>query len=550
MLNVDEAYQNWPWHIRYTLAFSLMLLALVIRFETLPSPGTHTWVTFYPAVITAFYLCGTKAGVIVAILSGLIGHYYFVPPFYAFAADLKTYTSLAYFYLTCFLIGYSITRLHNYSEARQQAEKQLQRAIMATETAKNRLEHLLKNSPAIMYSCRSSGDFGANFISDNVTNQLGFQPDDFINDSSFWLTHIHPDDQPAILENLKVMLTGDLHRYEYRFLGKNGDFHRMQDEFAVLRDSDGHPLELIGYWVDVTDRWEIEKISRLRQFSLDHTNEQVYWLDIDARVIDVNQTAYQKLGYTREELLRCKVMDVDPSFPADKWAAHWQQLKENGSLRFESTHQTKAGKTYPVEISVNYFEYDHMGYACAVVRDITERKQLENTLKFQAQTDFLTGVSSRGYFMEQAELELNRALRYSNPVSVLMMDIDFFKQINDTYGHRAGDNVLKELAEACRQTLREVDIIGRIGGEEFAILLPETETEVAAKVAERLREVLAMAKVPLEAGGQAIHFTVSIGLTSLSNPQDNIETLLNLADRALYQAKNSGRNKVCLTGDC
>lgn len=137
-------------------------------------------------------------------------------------------------------------------------------------------------------------------------------------------------------------------------------------------------------------------------------------------------------------------------------------------------------------------------------------------------------------------------IRDSNPLCTLMMDIDFFKQINDDYGHMAGHNMLKKLAEVCQLTLRKVDIIGRIGGEEFAILLPETQMDVAAKVAERLREALARIKVHLETGGQPIHFTVSIGLTSMSTREDNIDVLLNVADNALYQAKNSGRNKVCI----
>ncbi len=179
------------------------------------------------------------------------------------------------------------------------------------------------------------------------------------------------------------------------------------------------------------------------------------------------------------------------------------------------------------------------------LRDITERKLFESELKRQARIDHLTGVSNRGYFMDQAELELSRAVRYNKPLSLYMLDIDFFKKVNDSYGHKIGDLVLIKLAEVCRQTLREVDIIGRVGGEEFVILLPETDLDEATEVAERLRESIAKSKVPLE-GGLPLHFTVSIGVTSLVSRDDNLDVLLNLADKALYEAKEKGRNRVCV----
>lgn len=177
--------------------------------------------------------------------------------------------------------------------------------------------------------------------------------------------------------------------------------------------------------------------------------------------------------------------------------------------------------------------------------DVTERKLLALELERQAHVDYLTGVSNRGRFVEQAEQELNRAIRYGSDLSIFMMDIDFFKKINDAHGHKIGDAVLKKLTEICRETLRSVDIIGRVGGEEFAILLPETDMDVATDVAERLREVIAGTPVSLD-GDQSLHFTVSIGVTSLASRDDDMDVLLNKADKALYEAKNTGRNKVCV----
>jgi diguanylate cyclase (GGDEF)-like protein/PAS domain S-box-containing protein len=182
---------------------------------------------------------------------------------------------------------------------------------------------------------------------------------------------------------------------------------------------------------------------------------------------------------------------------------------------------------------------------CGISTDITERELLKEQLEQQAHQDFLTGLFNRRHFLEQGELELSRVQRYGEALSVFMLDVDYFKKINDTYGHKTGDMVLQQLSDILRQTLRTVDIIGRIGGEEFAILLPETDLQEATEVAERLREIIASTEVAREAG-MPLHFTASIGVAALTGKNVNLDTLLSQADQALYQAKESGRNKVCV----
>lgn len=182
---------------------------------------------------------------------------------------------------------------------------------------------------------------------------------------------------------------------------------------------------------------------------------------------------------------------------------------------------------------------------CGISTDITEFELLKGKLEQQARQDYLTGLFNRRFFMEQGHAELVRAQRYGHALSVLMLDIDYFKKINDRHGHQAGDAVLKRLADVMREILRNVDIIGRIGGEEFAVLLPETDLQRAAEVAERLREEATRAVVTLVTG-IPLHFTVSIGVASLEGKDVDLNTLINQADRALYQAKENGRNRVCL----
>lgn len=124
-----------------------------------------------------------------------------------------------------------------------------------------------------------------------------------------------------------------------------------------------------------------------------------------------------------------------------------------------------------------------------------------------------------------------------------MLDLDDFKHINDTYGHKAGDIVLTQVALICRNVLREIDIIGRLGGEEFAVVLPETDVDYAIEVAERLREVVAQTRISIN-DNTSLHMTVSIGITSLAPWHDNVDALLLSADKALYLAKGAGKNRV------
>ncbi|MDK9720809.1 MAG: diguanylate cyclase [Rhodospirillales bacterium] len=182
-----------------------------------------------------------------------------------------------------------------------------------------------------------------------------------------------------------------------------------------------------------------------------------------------------------------------------------------------------------------------------VLLDITHRKKMEEELRRMATTDPLTGIINRRHFMDIAATEMERARRYFHPLTAMMLDIDFFKRVNDTYGHAAGDEVLKALTKACASLLRKGDAIGRLGGEEFAILLPETGLEGATHLAERLRQ--AFETTPVQYGGDAINFTASIGVAQITPADHVIDTILTRADDALYEAKRNGRNKVAVKAD-
>lgn len=206
--------------------------------------------------------------------------------------------------------------------------------------------------------------------------------------------------------------------------------------------------------------------------------------------------------------------------------------------------ESKSGRRFWGQILVSVLREDAgelSGYS-VVIRDATERKVTTDDLERLLTTDHLTGASNRAHFFQVAAVEMTRAKRHERPLSLVMLDADHFKRINDSAGHKAGDEVLKRIVLEARSILRASGVIGRLGGEEFALLLPSSAAHEAAAIAERLRA--SVEQVRIEIDGHSLSATVSLGVASLSEFDIDLDDLLAAADRALYEAKRSGRNCV------
>lgn len=178
--------------------------------------------------------------------------------------------------------------------------------------------------------------------------------------------------------------------------------------------------------------------------------------------------------------------------------------------------------------------------------DVSARKAMEAQLIALATADSLTGAANRRHFLDRAEAEIQRSARYGHPLSLALLDLDHFKKVNDTHGHHVGDQALQHLCRVLAGILRDVDVLGRMGGEEFAALLPETDLARAARVAERMRAALEAAPVPLAEG--ALTLTLSAGVAAIGPDAPTIDALLRKADAAMYEAKSEGRNRVKVAG--
>jgi len=175
--------------------------------------------------------------------------------------------------------------------------------------------------------------------------------------------------------------------------------------------------------------------------------------------------------------------------------------------------------------------------------ELEKKKKLEKELTFQASTDSLTGLMNRRSFFSVCSKEMKRAIRSNTELSFLTVDIDKFKDVNDTYGHPFGDEVIRSIADLMIENTRDMDYVGRIGGEEFAILMPATDIDSAFQMADRLRINIAKYKIIFE--NEMTQVSISIGLSCLRREDSEIETIVDRSDKALYEAKESGRNKVC-----
>ena len=221
------------------------------------------------------------------------------------------------------------------------------------------------------------------------------------------------------------------------------------------------------------------------------------------------------------------------------------KFKEHGRLQGEEICLLAAdGSELWILLSMVPVVYDGEPSVLSTLVDFTDRKRLEIELQRLATTDALTGAANRRCFLEHADAELARSRRYGLEMSLVMMDVDHFKRINDTLGHARGDAALCHLVQLCAQIVRKQDLLGRLGGEEFALLLPQTSLEDATHLVERLRHHIEISGLELQPGSAPTSLTASFGVTALRPEDLRVEELLGRADQALYRAKDGGRNRV------
>ncbi|MFQ5381027.1 MAG: diguanylate cyclase [Dehalococcoidia bacterium] len=301
---------------------------------------------------------------------------------------------------------------------------------------------------------------------------------------------------------------------------------------------------------DISERIRVEDQLRLASVVFESVPQAVVVTDASGEIASVNPAFMNITGYEERDVLgKCMELIASAEGKSELDRVVHTGLGSSGRWDGEIENRRKTGETFPAWWSVTDVRDGNgkLRHYVSVLSDITERKRTEAMLRHLATHDPLTGLGTRGALDAKLAEEVARSVRYGRPLSLLMVDVDHFKQVNDEYGHQSGDEVLRTLGRLLESSKRRVDYAARYGGEEFVLILPETSADDAGIYAERLRASVMNSPVHLT-GGASVGVTISIGVAALSGDAHTPELLIAAADQAMYEAKSAGRNRVRVAG--
>jgi diguanylate cyclase (GGDEF)-like protein/PAS domain S-box-containing protein len=369
----------------------------------------------------------------------------------------------------------------------------------------------------------------------------------------------HPDDREPELLLVNQMIAGASNEYrlEKRYFHKNGSIIWINTTVSLVKGARNSPAYFITVVEDITDRKNVQfkwqKEMRFFERAVNSSLAGIYIYNINQGKNEFISMAYTDItGYTIDDINQFSPEEFAQLFHEDDVDSVFKHIDkiinalDESYSEVEYRFKKKAGGWVWCLSRDKVFSWDENNRAESFIGtfvDITRIKNLELELKDQARLDYLTGVDNRRSLNEKLNHEFNRSQRYKRSFSLLMIDIDNFKEINDTYGHNIGDDILVHLARQIKQIARDSDTTARYGGDEFIVILPEVGREQALMMAERIRDEFgASSSEFFKQNGQKP--TISVGVSTLDENLSSSADLMKAADVALYQAKAAGRNNV------
>lgn len=382
------------------------------------------------------------------------------------------------------------------------------------------------------------------YVSPQAAGLLGYDLEEWLQ-PHFLQAHAHPDDLPRVRESrVEAIDEGRACELDYRLRHKDGHFVWVHHLTGARTDDDPVPRKMIrGMLFDISERKLVEQRLMLAGQVFETASEGIMLTDAQNRIVSVNPAFEVITGYPAAE-----VMGKDPKFlnaglqDPGHYKAMWHGLERENRWEGEVWNRRKSGEPFAQRLVVSTIrdEFGHVKNHLAMFSDVTTQKRQAEEIKHQADHDALTGLPNRRLLADRMAQAIARAQRQSGQVGVMMLDLDGFKHINDTLGHRIGDLLLIETARRLIHCVRESDTVARIGGDEFMVVLPEIQSQndlqtLAAKILEHLRQ-----RFHIE--GKDMYVSGSMGLTLFPDDGANAEVLLANADTAMYRAKAEGKN--------
>lgn len=395
--------------------------------------------------------------------------------------------------------------------------------------------------------------------SDQLYRIFGLRPGEFDATFAAYLDRVHPDDRERVRKLIESALAdGESYLSEHRIVLPDGSVRTMRSQGQVLKGDDGHVERLVGVCQDVTELAESERARRSAELrfrnAFEHAPIGVALIALGeerARIAEVNRALCTLTGYSEDELTQTGLDEL--TAPEDRDLDHdrRQRLRsgEVESYEIEKRVLHKAGHHIWCQMSVSLIpaEVGDGPYAIVQLQDISERRRFEQRLQYLADHDSLTGLMNRRRFRVELEQQVGFNSRYGGQGAVLVIDIDDFKSVNDTLGHHAGDNLLRRVAGILRERVRMTDLVARLAGDEFAVLMPQVDSAGAMQLGEDLRHEISE-RAATE--GREDEVTVSIGITMFGGERGiGAEAVLVAADLAMYRAKEEGRDRTAMFED-
>ncbi|QTQ38935.1 Putative two component system response regulator, diguanylate cyclase and PAS domain-containing [Aromatoleum petrolei] len=429
-------------------------------------------------------------------------------------------------------------------------EKIYQQALLRREHVReralaDRLKHVLAASPAIVYTLRAEDErFVPTWVSENVVRVFGYSLEECLQ-SDWWPSHVHPDDLGRLFALVPRLLAEGNLVTEYRFYDRNGSIRWIRDQQRVLaRAGEDSPLQVIGSWNDITAERDTQERLRLYGVAFESSREAVFITDLSPRILAVNPAFTRMSGYTEAEVLG-RNPNIQRSGRHDKafFGAMWNSVTKTGFWEGEVWNRRKDGEVFPQWLSISTVR-DATGqptHYVAVASDLSELKHTEEKLRRLAHFDVLTELPNRVLFELRLEHGLERAKRHGHCVAVLVVDIDRFKNVNDSLGHAAGDHLLQSVALRLRGRLRSEDTLARLAGDQFAIVM---EGLADFRDAERMaRDMQALLESPFTIlDAHDVYLTACVGISVCPEDGTAPSVLLDKANTAVHQAKALGGN--------